>query len=375
VIFDKTDALYGTTSLSPNVDGCGISSACGTVYKLSRPAQEGAPWQEDILYTFGDQSSDGGGEPFTGLVFDPSGNLYGSDLYAIYQLTPPAGGGTPWTATLPYSDFSFSTLSTPLRDPSGNLYFTSFSSSFLGKVTQLTFQSGTWSSSTIYSFTGNADGEDPADGVIQGHDGSLYGTTLSSRGNPNFCGSIYQLTPDSTHSIWTEATLHTFSGPDGCGGTFLPMFFDAKGNLYGTSQRGGASTNCAGGCGVIFELSPPVGGAGWRFRVLYSFLGGNDGAGPQGLVMDRDGALYGATIQGGTGTCVFNGQSVGCGTIFKLSPPSGGGWSETVLHSFQGGLDGAQPFGGVTIGPDGALYGTTNLFGAYHGGTVFRIPR
>jgi uncharacterized repeat protein (TIGR03803 family) len=109
--------------------------------------------------------------------------------------------------------------------------------------------------------------------------------------------------------------------------------------------------------------------------ILYSFRGGNDGSVPQGLAIDSAGVLYGTTIQGGTGRCDFNNQSVGCGTVYRLSPSTGASWTKTTLHNFQAGKDGAEPYGGVTIGPDGALYGTTFLFGEFHGGTVFRIPR
>jgi uncharacterized repeat protein (TIGR03803 family) len=118
----------------------------------------------------------------------------------------------------------------------------------------------------------------------------------------------------------------------------------------------------------VFELSPPKkkGGA-WVENVLYRFQGGNDGAGPfGGMVMGKDGALYGTTQGGG---------AFGNGTVFQLTPPTipGGQWTKTVLYSFQGGSDGANPQGGLLAGrDDGALYGTTYGGGNFYG-TVFKL--
>jgi hypothetical protein len=373
LIFDKAGALYGTTSFSPSLNLCGLGEECGTVYTLLPPI-----WKEEILYAFGDDANDGNGAPYTGVALDQAGNLYGSDQFDIFQLAPD-GGALPWSFSPMYIAGSAGySLSTPLPDPSGSVYFTSSDGDIdnFGSVLQLTPQNGTWSSNVLYSFTGQADGYGPDDGVIRDRKGNLYGTTGASFLNPNSCGAIYELTPNAGRTVWSETTIHIFSGSDGCGGTLLPMIFDAKGNLYGTSYSGGSGTNCTGGCGVVFELSPPTTkGGSWQLTVLYSFLGGNDGDDPQGLAIDSSGLLYGTTIQGGTGHCVFNGQSVGCGTIYQLSPSTTGTWTKTILHSFQAGKDGAEPYGGVTIGPDGALYGTTYLFGEFNGGTVFRIPR
>jgi uncharacterized repeat protein (TIGR03803 family) len=371
LIFDKTGALYGTTTSSPGPN-CYDGDECGTVYKLLPPL-----WKEAILYTFGDAANDGNGRPYNGVALDQAGNIYGSDLFDIFQLTPD-GSTLPWSFSPMYIGAANPSLSTPLPGPSGSFYFTSSDGDFdeLGSVIQLTPQNGTWFATTLYTFTGQTDGYLPNDGVISDRKGNLYGTTEGSYVNPNNCGTIYELTPNAGRTVWTQATIHIFSGPDGCGGTLLPMIFDTKGNLYGTSESGGSSTNCIGGCGVVFELSPPATESGdWQLTVLYSFRGGNDGNAPQGLAIDSAGVLYGTTIQGGTGRCDFNYQSVGCGTVYQLSPSTGISWTKTTLHNFQAGKDGAEPYGGVTIGPDGALYGTTFLFGEFIGGTVFRIPR
>jgi hypothetical protein len=91
-------------------------------------------------------------------------------------------------------------------------------------------------------------------------------------------------------------------------------------------------------------------------RVVHSFTGGNDGIDPAAtLAQDAAGNFYGTTVSGGTGTLC----TIGCGTVFELSPLAGGKWKETVLYSFTGGSDGKNPYGGVTLDSKGDLYGTT----------------
>jgi len=99
--------------------------------------------------------------------------------------------------------------------------------------------------------------------------------------------------------------------------------------------------------------------------VLHAFTGGTDGAQPLAdLVSDATGALYGTTFKGGS--------ACACGTVFKLTP-AGGRYVEHVLYAFAGGSDGAFPQGGVTFGADGALYGTTTEGGSAGAGTAFRL--
>jgi uncharacterized repeat protein (TIGR03803 family) len=168
----------------------------------------------------------------------------------------------------------------------------------------------------------------------------------------------------------TEKVLYAFRGADGSA-PVAPLVFDAAGNLYGTTRYGG-SGSCSGnfepGCGTVFKLTPS--NHGWTQSVLYSFTGGNDGAYPIApVILDSAGNLYGTTIFGGTGSC-YNGT--GCGVVFKLSP-SDTGWSQTVLYSFTGGGDGAQPYAGLVRDSEGNLYGTTFLGGAFANGTVFEL--
>jgi uncharacterized repeat protein (TIGR03803 family) len=167
-----------------------------------------------------------------------------------------------------------------------------------------------------------------------------------------------------------ETVLHAFQGRPG----MLPasnLLRDAADNLYGTTWQGG-SRNCTGefsGCGIVFKLTPTS--TGWSYSVLHVFKGGRDGANPIGnLTFDAAGNLYGTTQNGGDPKC-FKGS--GCGTVFELSPLSGGGWTETVLHAFNG-RDGAGPVGGVILDSAGNLYGTTSSDSANYGfGTVFEL--
>jgi uncharacterized repeat protein (TIGR03803 family) len=189
----------------------------------------------------------------------------------------------------------------------------------------------------------------------------------------NCVAAILALTLLLLVSQWAyarETVLHAFQGRPG----MLPasnLVRDAAGNLYGTTWQGG-SKNCTGafsGCGIVFKLTPTS--TGWSYSVLYVFKGGHDGANPIGnLTFDAIGNLYGTTQNGGNPTCFKGG---GCGTVFELSPLSGGGWKERVLHVFNGN-DGAGPIGGVILDSVGNLYGTTSSDSANYGfGTVFEL--
>lgn len=171
-----------------------------------------------------------------------------------------------------------------------------------------------------------------------------------------------------------ETVLYSFAcGTDGCGpaGTLAR---DAAGNLYGATATGGnlaCSVAESYGCGTVFELTPNSGG-GWTETVLYSFTAGTDGALPySGVVLDASGNLYGTTSLGGGGTLCGYG-ALGCGTVFKLTY-SNGGWTETVLYSFSGGTDGSNPISGLVLDKVGNLYGTTVTGGGRAYGTVFEL--
>ncbi len=171
-----------------------------------------------------------------------------------------------------------------------------------------------------------------------------------------------------------EQILYAFAGPPDGYAPSGPIMVDAAGALYGTTTFGG--TGCGrSGCGTVYQLSPTA--SGYSERILHSFTGAPaDGTQPGGVVAGRSGALYGTTTYGGNGPC--DGFWPGCGTVFKLAP-SGSGYTESVIHSFWGGTDGAFPEGGLVVDAAGDLYGTTDAGGrtgirvGEGSGTVFRI--
>ncbi len=224
--------------------------------------------------------------------------------------------------------------------------------------------SGGWAEKVLHSFNDNGmDEYYPFAGLISDAAGNLYGTTAA--GGTYGGGTVFELTLQAGVG-WTEQVLHNFgNGTDGSG-PFAGLIFDAVGNLYGTTEEGGSS-----GWGIVFELTPTSGG-GWTETVLHSFQhNGTDGYVPvAGLIFDAAGNLYGTTSGGGTyGNCTY----FGCGTVFELTPTSGGGWTEQVLHDFGNGTDGAKPSAGVTFDAAGNLYGTTVEGGTYTDGTVFEL--
>jgi uncharacterized repeat protein (TIGR03803 family) len=233
--------------------------------------------------------------------------------------------------------------------------------------------SAEWKEKVLYSFQGGAnDGASPAGGVVFDKAGNLYGATDQGGGEcpPAQCGTVFQLAPPAKKGDpWTETVLHVFKGnASGDGNTPVgSVIIDSLGNLYGTTGYGGTG-NCVllgtkVGCGTVYELSPPKqkGGA-WAETVLYSFPTPMQGYLPNGdLVFDSAGNLYGATMFGGGHGTTCNAYYQYCGAVFELSPPKqeGGKWTEKVLHGFKGGMDGANPNGGLVFDSTGAIYGTT----------------
>ena len=159
----------------------------------------------------------------------------------------------------------------------------------------------------------------------------------------------------------TEKVVWNFVGGSDGGGPWSNYFIsDAKGNLYAATAAGGTYS-----AGTVFMLSP----AG-KETVLYEFKGqaNGDGAGPHGrLAFDADGEIYGTTQGGGTN---------GTGTVYRLSPKSGGGWTEKVIYNFSAtGADGSGPSAGMTIAPNGTMYSTTPDGGAFGGGVIFSLKK
>lgn len=192
----------------------------------------------------------------------------------------------------------------------------------------------------LYEFPGGPQGANPIAGLARDSAGNLYGT-LASGGNTSCysgCGVVFSFDPAGI-----ETVLYSFTGTNGDGDDPVSgLLRDSAGNLYGTTQSGGAT-----GCGTVYKVDP----TGYE-TVLYSFAGNTDGCGPDaGVIADLAGNLYGTTYGGGDSTCSVG----GCGVVYKLAPDG----TETILHVFHG-PDGAFPVGGNLVGdPAGNLYGLT----------------
>lgn len=369
--FDSSGNLYGTAVAGGNFEACAEGGPCGVVFELS--PQNTGNWMETVLYDFQNEDPN---PPTSNLVFDSAGNLYGATgglddaglVPSLFQLEP--SNGT-WNLNVVYGNDLAGQIAAPILDPHGNLYTTvaGDSENCCGFVLELSPKpDGTWLQTTLYQFLGESDGADPLGGVIADRAGNLYGTTAFSASSPP-CGTVFELSPQANG--WTETTLYTFVRSVGCYPT-AGLVRDAQGNLYGTTEFGGVGP-CSPGCGVVFELSPPAqkGGA-WTESTLHRFAL-TDGYYPYaGLAIDSSGDLYGTTIRGGNGPCEPTGG--GCGTVFRLTPPSqpGGAWTHTY-YSFQG-TDGIAPYGTVLLDErHGVLYGTASAGGAYQAGSVFEI--
>jgi uncharacterized repeat protein (TIGR03803 family) len=212
----------------------------------------------------------------------------------------------------------------------------------------------------LYRFKGGTDGSTPVANLIFDSKGALYGSTYA--GGTLGYGTVFKLTPPAPgHPQWTETVLYSFKGGSDGTNPQAGLIIEKNGALYGTTVIGGSKNS-----GTVFKLTPPdVGHSQWTETIVHSF-DGNDGGNPSGLIFDSKGALYGTTFAGGT---------LGYGTVFKLTPPTPGHpqWTETVLYRFKGGSDGATPPAGLVFDSNGALYGATFVGGSKNSGTVFKL--
>jgi hypothetical protein len=252
-VFDSHGNVFGTTDIGGGGEGGGC---CGMVFELSPTT--GGEWHETVVHNF--DGCDGSG-PAGSLVFDTSGNLYGTTAAgtgscadgSFYELTPVADG---WQETV-IQRFPF---------PAGDQY-----------------------------------GLSPLGGVIVDQAGKLYGTT--AYGGAGEAGIVFMATSGS--GGWMLDLLHDFSKgrPFISAGPAASLAMDATGNLYGTNQFGGAY-----GWGSVFKMTRS--GEGWTYATLHSFTGGDDGLMPLGnVILDSHGNLYGTAYGGGS--C--------CGVVFEIS--------------------------------------------------------
>lgn len=226
----------------------------------------------------------------------------------------------------------------------------------------------------LYTFTGGFGGGQPNGSLISDTAGNLYGTTFSGGTiNSNCasgCGVVFQLIKGS-NGKWTEKVLHSFPGGTGGNQPATGLAMDSLGNLYGTTEFGG-NTACAGGCGTVFELIPGSNGR-WTWKGLHNFTGSTGGASPLGrLILDASGNVYGTTYSG-------NNCSAACGTVFELIHNANGTWTYKGIYQFSHIQNGSNPAAGLTFDSLGNLYGTTEFGGVFDCasrttcGTVFEL--
>jgi uncharacterized repeat protein (TIGR03803 family) len=351
--FDAKGNLYGVT-------GGGGDGNHGTIFELT-PGGRG--WSLKTLHSFDGKN---GGSPNGGLIFDAAGNFYGTALGGrgledggvAYEMIRGAGG---WDFTVLYYfciQYHCPDGGTPqsgmILDGSGNLYGTTAGGGEYGDgiVFELTSNSGGWGETILHSFN-YADGASPYATPIFDKAGDLYGTTFS--GGTNGGGSLFRL-KRASGGEWNERALYSFCRggfpcKDGVG-PYAGMVLDRSGNLYGTTTQGGGNTCGETTCGTVYKLTSTRNGH-WKHTVLYAFPNAQNGNFPTGgVIIDKAGNLYGATVAGGIGGC-----SGGCGVTYKLAPEADGKWKYTVLHKFDG-SGGAQPLGGLIFDDKGNLYGT-----------------
>ncbi len=196
---------------------------------------------------------------------------------------------------------------------------------------------------TLYKFSG-ADGANPESRLTFDQAGNLYGTTENGGA---VRGTVFELTPNQDGS-WAESRLYSFDWSDGVV-PYADVIFDAAGNLYSTTFWGGANSSC--NCGTVFELTPATNST-WTETVLHNFENDNGNSPAAGLTWDAAGNLYGMTE--------VSRVSAGNGLVFKLTPNQDGSWTETILYRFKDGRDGAFPdLGNLIFDAAGNLYGTT----------------
>jgi hypothetical protein len=291
LVFDQAGDLFGGTyNGGGGLNNLFCANGCGTTYKLHLA---NGKWTETVLHRFTGKGTDGW-NPSGGLAFDKAGNLWGATAF----------GGAGDSATC--------------GDPHGGV-------GFCGTVFELTPNAnGTWTESTLYSFVDASTGWNPFSGVILDKAGDLVGTT--ENGGSALQGTVFKITPKGNGKV-EESLIHEFSGE--ADGSFpqTGLTPDAAGNLYGVTLVGGGTAftcteNSGGGCGIVYKLTLQSDGT-WKETILYSFLGGADGAipGNDSLALDAKGDIFGSASAGGDFNAGCPGNVPGgCGVVFKVRP-------------------------------------------------------
>lgn len=328
VIRDAAGNFYGTT-----LAGGASAWDSGTVYKVD-PAG-----RFTLLHSF--TGGEDGASPYSGVIRDSAGNLYGTTWDTIVYKLDPGGVVTvlhKWTAAGDPKELYAGVI----RDAAGNLYGTGCTGGAAnrGVVYKLDPEGR---QTALYTFTGGADGDCPYAGLILDAAGNLYGTTRYA--GTAHAGVVYRVDPAGQQTVLSYFPSSANGAVPQSG-----VIDDSAGNLYGTTAGGGTSNQ-----GVVYKLDPSG-----HETLLYSFTGGADGGGPWGVIRDAAGNLYGTTTSGGTANS---------GVVFKLDPSG----RHTVLYPFTGGADGGTPSAGVIGDAAGNLYGTTTYGGATGSGVVYKL--
>jgi uncharacterized repeat protein (TIGR03803 family) len=357
-ISDAKGNLYAATA-------SGGTYSAGTVFMLTLAGKE------TVLYEFKGGTADGNG-PHGRLAFDAKGNIYGSTqgggtngTGTVYELSPKTGGG--WTEKVLYS---FSATGADGSNPSagmtiapdGTMYSTTPDGGAYsgGVIFSLKKTAKGWKQTVIHSINFPTEGGFPYEGLMQDAAGNLYG--VAPAGGASQQGVVYRLSP--TKKGWVDTVLYSFTGQngDGSGLYWIDLISDSAGNIYGATSFGGTNNT-----GTVWELVYSKTKKNYSEKVLYEFGAGGSGDGNNpygGLVMDSKGNLYGTTLNGGSSGTL--------GAFYKLTK-QGKTWKETVLHSFLGANDGAQPTGNPYIDAKGRLYGMAETGGKSNLGIVYRI--
>jgi uncharacterized repeat protein (TIGR03803 family) len=371
LIMDGAGNLYGVTS-------AGGPGNHGTIFMLAPPVPPATVWKKTIIHFFAGQPADGT-SPSYGLVADKSGALYGTTpaggahgVGTVYRLIPPTASAHSRARSTYQVLYSFRTSNDGTSpaggvviDKTGAVVGTTFAggSSNNGMLFKLTPATNTpWVRTDLHDFAGaTKDAAAPQPRLIIDKAGAVFGT--SDLGGASNSGTAFSFTPPTGNAQVKPALLYNFKGGNDGEIPSPGVTAGANGVLYGTTKAGGLSH------GTVFQLTPPVAPATkWTEKLLHKFGGANDGTVPNGLTL-RNGALYGTTTLGGLNNS---------GTLFRLSPPTGGqtDWTERILHTFNGGSDGARPDSDVLIDANGKIYGLTQQGGdACNCGTVFMIQQ
>ena len=314
------------------------------------PAAHAQTVTESTLYNFTGGTDSMG--PGAALIQGGDGQLYGTalgnffpDYGEVFRISL-AGALTPLYRFSGGAD-SATPAAAVVLGGDGNLYGTTYGNFLAGtQGTVFKLATGGGALTTLFNFSGGANGGNPVAGLVQGSDGSLFG---AAGGGGVGYGTLFKIT--SSGALTTLTTLTNSNGAL----PFSPPIEGSDGNFYGVTEYGGVSN-----FGTVYQLTP----AG-VLTTIYSFRGAGDGATPSGpLVEGPDGNFYGAT-QGNASVSAANG---GSGTIFMITPAG----TLTTLHSFTASTDGESP-SGLFLASDGNLYGDAGLGGASNTGTIFRV--